>query len=289
MLVCLVSAGIAFLRPGAADADTAADAAAPLRSIAFYYGAHPPVTELSQYDAAVVEPDHGFVPPAPSTASADASGTRTVWYAYVSIGEVHASRSYFSAIPPAWLHGANDVWQSSIVDQSSKGWPEFVVNKIVAPLWREGYRGFFLDTLDSYQLVATTDAARAAQQAGLVAVIRAIHARFPGAYLILNRGFELLPEVHDIVDAVAFESLFHGWDQKNQRYIDVPAADRDWLLAQARTVRDRYILPVISIDYCDPADRVCAADAIAKIRGLGLIPYIGDGGLQSVGSGAHGG
>jgi polysaccharide biosynthesis protein PelA len=292
MLVCLLSAGFACLRPGPADADTPADTAAPLRSIAFYYGPHPPVAELSQYDAAVVEPDHGFVPPAPSAqAAADADGSAhaaTVWYAYVSIGEVHASRAYYSAMPAAWLHGANDVWQSSIVDQTSKGWPEFVVNTMIAPLWRAGYRGFFLDTLDSYQLVATTDAARAAQQAGLVAVIRAIHTRFPGAYLILNRGFELLPEVHDIVDAVAFESLFHGWDQKNQRYIDVSAADRDWLLAQAKIVRDRYALPVISIDYCDSADRVCAADAIAKIRGLGLIPYIGDGGLQSVGSGAHG-
>lgn len=279
MLICVLSAGFACVRTAAADTDVSSDAVAPLQSIAFYYGTHPPVAELAQFDAAVIEPDHGFVPPAPSE-----SNTRPLWYAYVSIGEVNPSRPYYGAMPPAWLHGTNDVWQSSVVDQTSNGWPAFVVNRMIAPLWRAGYRGFFLDTLDSYTLVATTDAARAAQQAGLVAVIRAIHARFPGAYVILNRGFELLPDVHEIVDAVAFESLYHGWDQKAQRYVDVPAADRDWLLAQARTARDRYGLPVISIDYCDPADKACAQDAITKIRALGLIPYVGDGGLQSLGA-----
>ncbi len=281
-LVCLLCAGYACLRGASADADTLADTTAPLRSIAFYYGPNPPAAELAQFDAAVIEPDHGFTPPAPSSGDA-----RPVWYAYVSVGEVHPSRPYYSAMPPAWLHGANDVWQSTIVDQASPGWPDFVVNRIVAPLWRQGYRGFFLDTLDSYQLVATTDAARTAQQAGLVAVIRAIHKRFPGAYLILNRGFELLPDVHDLVDAVAFESLFHGWDQKAQRYVEVPATDRDWLLAQANIVRTRFSLPVISIDYCDPNDTACAADSLARIRALGIVPYVGDGGLQTVGLGAH--
>lgn len=283
-LICLFCAGYACLRGTVAAADTSAETAAALRSIAFYYGPNASPAALAHFDAAVIEPDHGFTPPMPSDGNA-----RPIWYAYVSIGEVHPSRPYYSAMPPAWLHGANDVWQSTIVDQASKGWPEFVVNRIVAPLWREGYRGFFLDTLDSYQLVATTEPARAAQQAGLVAVIRAIHTRFPGAYLILNRGFELLPDVHDIVDAVAFESLYHGWDQKAQRYVDVPAADRDWLLAQANTARTRFNLPVISIDYCDPNDKACAADAVARIRALGIVPYVGDGGLQTVGVGADGG
>ncbi|WP_175105631.1 endo alpha-1,4 polygalactosaminidase [Pararobbsia alpina] len=275
-LVCVVSAWLAMGRTALADTDPA-DA---LHSIAFFYGEHPPVDELARYDAAVIEPDHGFVPP-----PAIVAPSKPIWYAYVSVGEVHPSRPYFGAIPPGWLHGTNDAWQSSIVDQTSAGWPAFLVDQVVAPLWREGYRGFFLDTLDSYQLVATTDAERAAQQAGLVAVIRAIHKRFPGAYLILNRGFELLPRIHTIVDAVAFESLFRGWDQGRRSYVVVSPQDHDWLLDQARTVRQRYRLPLVSIDYCDPADTACARDTATQIRALGMIPWVADGGLQTMGTG----
>ncbi len=266
-------------RTALADTD-GADPAAELRSIAFFYGKHPPVDALSHYEAAVIEPDHGFVPPAPSVPP-----SKPTWYAYVSVGEVNPSRAYFADLPAGWLHGTNDAWHSSVVDQTVPGWPAFVVDKVVAPLWRQGYRGFFLDTLDSYQLVATTDAARAAQQAGLIAVIRAIHARFPGAYLILNRGFELLPAIHDIVDAVAFESLYRGWNQTMQQYVEVSQPDRDWLLGQASTIRERYRLPLISIDYCDPVDTACAEDTAARIRAVGMLPWVADGGLQTMGVG----
>jgi hypothetical protein len=195
------------------------------------------------------------------------------------------SRPYYAALPKAWLIGRNESWASRVVDQSQPGWPAFFVDQVIDPLWDKGYRGFFLDTLDSYQLAAQTDDARARQQAGLVAVIRAIKARHPDAKLILNRGFELLPQVHDLVYAVAFESLFHGWDQAQGRYVDVPAADREWLLGQANAVRAQYGLPVVSIDYCAPADAACARDTVDKIRALGIVPYVTDGGLRTMGRG----
>ncbi|GAB2917044.1 bifunctional glycoside hydrolase 114/ polysaccharide deacetylase family protein [Paraburkholderia jirisanensis] len=251
-------------------------------SFALYYGADPPVEMLSAYDAAVVEPDSGFDPRAHRL-------PHTTWFAYTSVGEVLPSRPYYAALPKAWLAGHNEAWASRVVDQSQPGWPAFFVDHVIAPLWARGYRGFFLDTLDSYHLVAGTannaDEARKQQEAGLVAVIRAIKARYPDAKLIFNRGFEILPQVHDLVYAVAFESLFHGWDQAQQRYTEVPAADRDWLLAQARTIRDQYHLPAISIDYCAPADQQCARDSIDKIRALGIVPYVTDGGLQTMGVG----
>jgi uncharacterized protein (TIGR01370 family) len=248
-------------------------------SIALFYGAKVPAAQLSAFDAVVVEPDSGFDPRAQS---ADASK----WLAYVSVGEVTPSRSYYRKIPPSWLVGGNAAWQSHVVDQSAPGWPRFFVDEVIAPLWDKGYRGFFLDTLDSYQLAAHSDDARARQQAGLVAVIRAIKARYPEARLIFNRGFELMPQVHDLAYAVAFESLYRGWNQARKQYVAVPQADRDWLLAQAKTLREQYGLPVLAIDYCAPADRRCARETAAKISADGLIPYVTDGALSTVGVGA---
>ncbi|WP_354686311.1 bifunctional glycoside hydrolase 114/ polysaccharide deacetylase family protein [Cupriavidus necator] len=248
-------------------------------SIAFHYGARPPVDALQAFDIAVVEPDSGFDPRQAATPA-------TAWFAYVSVGEVLPGRGYYKDIPPAWLTGRNDAWNARVVDQAAEGWPAFYVDKVIAPLWARGFRGFFLDTLDSYQLVAKTDAERVRQEAGMVRVIQAIKARYPEARLIFNRGFEILPKVHGLAYAVAFESLFRGWDQARGRYVEVPQADRDWLLGQARTIREQYRLPVISIDYCPPADRRCARETAQRIRALGITPYVADAGLQTVGIGS---
>ncbi len=269
--LALVLRGVFGVAPAWADAAPSD----PQPTVAFYYGATPPVDVLAGYDIAVLEPDSGFLP-------RDHREPNTRWFAYASLGEIGPQRSYYRDIPGDWFIGRNTDWNSHIVDQSQPGWPAFFVRHVIDPLWDIGYRGFFLDTLDSYQLAVKTDAARAQQRDGLVRAIHAIKLRHPRAQLILNRGFELLPQVHGDVDAIAFESLFNGWDQAHQRYVPVPEADRAWLLGQARTVREQYNLPVIAIDYCAPDDDACARSSIDQIGALGLIPFVTDGALQTV-------
>ena len=265
----------------AAGNATSATNASVQPSVAFFYSDKVPVEALSGFDVVVVEPDSDFDP-------ATRHDHHTAWFAYVSVGEVTPQREYYAAMPKEWLAGNNPAWESKVVDQDAPGWPAFYVKQVIAPLWRKGYRGFFLDTLDSYQLIAKTDADRERQQAGLVEVIRAIKKRYPRARLMFNRGFEILPQVHDLVYAVAFESLYSGWDQANQRYTTVPQADRDWLLGQARIVSDKYALPVIAIDYCAPGDEQCTRETVQKICKDGLVPYVADGALQTVGVGRAG-
>jgi len=249
-------------------------------SVVFYYGDQPAERQLSRFDVAVVEPDTGFVPPVRQ------GKTHTRWFAYVSVGETSPSRDYYPAIPPAWIIGRNEEWQAGIMDQTAPGWPDFFVEHVITPLWNKGYTGFFLDTLDSYVRVSSDALYQAQSQAGLVRVIQAIRTKYPASRLILNRGFELLPAVHDQVYAVAFESLFKGWSEADLAYVDVPAEDRAWLRDQARHIMRQYKLPVIAIDYCPPADRQCATDTIRRIRALGMIPYVGDGRLQEINTAA---
>jgi uncharacterized protein (TIGR01370 family) len=276
------AAGLAPLAQGqtASSGVRAVDASAQ-PSVAFFYGEKVPLEALAGFDAVVVEPDSGFDP-------ATRHDHQTMWFAYVSVGEVTPQRPYYDAMPKEWIVGDNPAWESKVVDQDAPGWPAFYVKQVIAPLWRKGYRGFFLDTLDSYQLIAKTDADRQRQQEGLVAVIREIKKRYPRAKLMFNRGFEILPQVHDLVYAVAFESLYSGWDQANQRYTPVPQADRNWLLGQARIVSEKYELPVIAIDYCAPGDEQCTRDTVLKICEDGLVPYVADGALQTVGVGRAG-
>lgn len=247
-----------------------------LPAVALHYGAAAPLSDLKVFDIVVVEPDHGHDPLLHQRSDSQL-------YAYVSVAEVQPSRSYYQDIPAAWKLARNGDWQSDVLDQTPADWPEFFASRVVAPLWARGYRGFFLDTLDSYRLAAQFD--EAAQQAGLVRVIETLHQRFPGIRLILNRGFEVVPRVRDKIEMVAAESLFRGWNANKKRYEEVPAASREWLLSQLQTIRQQQGLPVLVIDYVPPQDRALARATASQIQTLGFIPWVSDSQLHTIGVG----
>lgn len=247
-------------------------------SIALFYGANPPWDELRAFDVVVVEPQHV---PDPKAHASD----RTALFAYVAVGEADAGRPYLKAIPDAWKSGRNSDWGSVVLDQAQPEWPAFFAEQVIKPLWDAGYRGFFLDTLDSYQLFARTEADRARQEAGLVAVIRELRKRYPEARLIFNRGFEILPQVHREAFAVAAESLFQGWSPARKDYRPVPAADREWLLGQLNQIKQKYGLLVLAIDYVAPGKRDLARATAARIRELGFIPWVSNPELDMLGVG----
>lgn len=258
---------------------TARADSAGLPSVALYYGANPPLAELRAFDVAVVDPDHVTDP-------RRFRHRNSSLFAYVSLGEVHPSRPWFRDIPPRWLSGSNRAWGSRIVDQSSPEWTDFVLERIIAPLWDAGYRGFFLDTLDSYQRVSRDADARARQEAGLARTIRAIKSRWPEARLIANRGFEILPDIRDQVWMVAAESLYRGWDAGARRYVEVSEPDRQWLRNQLLAVRDRLGKPVLVIDYVPASQRALARETARRLREEGFIPWVATPELDQLGVGA---
>lgn len=242
--------------------------------IAFYYGNQDPTKLLDDFQIAVVDPDHEF---APAHATQDAP----LWLAYLSLGEVLECAPCFDAMPPEWRIGRNTAWDAWIIDQATADWPDFLVEHIALPIWQKGYRGFFLDTLDSHALLPHDEHDHARQRAGLVRAIQRLRHAFPQAAIVTNRGFELLSVLNASVDAVAFESLYHGWDQAKRRYLAVCERDRSWLLTQTRRAK-AYGLAVIAIDYCPPGEIRLAQDVHARIRRHGIVPSIADGHLQRV-------
>ena len=277
LLALLLSLLASFPGAGALAAPAGPAIASP--AVAFYYGANPPWNELQSFDIVVVDPGHVPDPKLPAL-------PHTRLAAYVALGEVQPSRPYASAIPKTWLRGENKDWGSRLIDQSRPEWPRFFTDNIITPLWNSGYRTFFLDTLDSYQLFAKTPAERALQEAGMVAVVDALKQRYPQAKLIFNRGFEILPRTHAQVEAVVAESLFQGYDAGKTRYTTVPEADREWLLGQLQRARDEFRLPVIAIDYVPSAKRELARETARRITALGFIPWVATPDLTTLGVGA---
>lgn len=250
----------------------------PSFSIALYYAAKPPLDELQAFDVVVVDPD------TVGTAPNRYNSPHSELFAYVSVGEADPQRSFFKKIDPAWLIADNLAWKSKVVDLANPAWRAFFLNQVLEPLWTAGYRGFFLDTLDSYQLVADKNRQRQLE-AGLVTLLRSIKQRHPEARLIFNRGFEVLEQVKDTAFAVAAESLFRNFDPTSGRYGEVKEADRSWLLDRFAEVR-KAGLPVIAIEYVAPGERELARATARKVADLGYIPWVTDKDLASLGLGS---
>ena len=247
-----------------------------LPSVAFFYASNPPVNELKAFDVVVVDPDSGLTP-------AKYGQGPSQLFAYVSVGEAESNRPYYKQFETTWLIGENKAWKSKVVDVSNPGWQAFFLDKIIEPLWQAGYRGFFLDTMDSYQLaVKKEDLPR--MEAGLAATVRAIRQRHPEARLIMNRGFEIIEQVKDITFAVAAESLYQNFSPSTGNYGEVSVADREWLLTKLNEVKKAGV-PVITIDYVPPGKRELARQTAEKIKALGFSPWVTDKDLSSLGVG----
>jgi hypothetical protein len=247
------------------------------QTTAFYYGQTLPAELATVYDRVVVQPEH-----VPDPTQVQRLGARP--FAYFSVGELAPSQA--QKVAPSWLLARNEAWASLVMNMADAGYRAFSLERFER-LWLAGYRGFFLDTLDSYQLGVHTDAERAEQRRGLITLLRALKARHPDAQLLINRGFELLAEIAPLVQGVVAESLFDRWDAGQQRYTRVPEADRAWLLDRLNEVRSRYQLPVTVIDYRPSHEREAARATARRIAALGFEPWVCDGALREVGIGRY--
>lgn len=250
--------------------------AAPF-SIIFNYLNHPPQDVLHAFNYAVVQPYSDVNPKQFDRPSSQA-------VAYVSVGEISKKEIAEYHLSNKLLLTKNPSWKTEVFDQNNPATREFLLQKLIKPLWERGYRAFFFDTLDSYQLAKLNNAQRDQQIQGLIKFIQEVKKQYPEAKIILNRGFELVPQVKADIFAVAAESLFEQWNQDAQSYGAVPVKYRDWLLKQLNQVKQMNV-PVIAIDYV-PADNIKLAEKTAqKIMQLGFVPWVGDHDLNNIGVG----
>lgn len=247
-------------------------------STAFFYGRPVPSELFLRYERVVVEADNMELDELSSESKAQL-------FAYLSVGEAERWRAGYESLQKHWFIGLNTNWNSDIADLTADGWRGYLLDQRMATLWEQGYRGFFLDTLDSYRAVLSDNAAQAAQQEALLSLIREMTRRFPGIQLIFNRGFDLLPEVGYLAVGLVAESLYYTWDPASQRYKKVDATDRSWLLEQLQTASRRYRLPVTVIDYLPPDQRELAHEDAKQIAALGFTPWVANPSLDIVGVG----
>ena len=242
-------------------------------SVAFFYGKQPPLLALCMYDMVVVDPKAQFDP--------HDCGSVSLPIAYVSVGEVPTDAAYLKDIPPTWVIGTNPAWNDNkIIDQNNTDWQSYFIEQHITPLWKQGYKGFFLDTLDSYRLAISDPLLQHKQRDSLISLIQQIKHRYPDAKILLNRGFHLLPQVRTQIDGVVIESLYHAWNQAQQRYELTSKVDQDLLFQEIARLKQLQ-LPIMVIDYIAPQNQAKAPLLYKQLSQQGLMPWITDKQLSS--------
>ncbi|HHH19303.1 MAG TPA: hypothetical protein ENK86_02155 [Campylobacterales bacterium] len=200
--------------------------------------------------------------------------------AYVSVGEIEPWRKTKTPYDPSWVITENKTWHSLIADLRKDAYQAFIFER-VAKLYKQGYRNFFLDTMDAYHVTAEDKKRFQKQQKALVKFIKTLRTKYPKSTIIVNRGFEILDQIYQEVDAVVAESLIARYNHAQKEYVPVPPADREWLLSNFQKAQ-KLGLDTISIEYSDQSTQK-RLEIAKEIKKLGILPYVTDGLLQEQG------
>lgn len=235
-----------------------------------YYG-QDPEAPIGDFDLAVLEAE------APAGLLARRGrGARLL--GYVSIGEVHAGRAYRADVQAAGLLlGPNPNWPDAFfVDMRAPLWERLLLDRIVPDILARGFDGIFLDTLDDAEYLEQQDARRYAGMVEAAAgLVRRMRRRFPGAPIMINRGYAVLPYLPGQFDMLLGESVRTTPNPDGNGYRRVSERDYAWQRDAMWEARRRSpSLRLFSLDYWDPVDGDGIAQIYAEQRRNGFVPYV---------------
>ncbi len=196
------------------------------------------------------------------------------YLAYLSIVEVAPDAPYRSELSGIEKLHKNETWGGDLMDISDPAWRQFVIDRLARPAIERGFDGFFLDTVDSVEILARKYPDKSAKfRQSLIKLVKELRQNFPKAEIIQNRGFGLIPALQADLNGLLVESVFQTFDFEKQRYQPV-SEDFSKLLANQAIQAKKMGLDVYVVDYVNPEDTTAIAETAKKIRGLGAVPFL---------------
>lgn len=233
------------------------------------YSATPNLEELKRFDEVILSPDarvdvHSLIRSA------------QLPYAYLSVVEIASDARYRDKVKQLGIRtiGANTTWGSDVMDLSDPKWASFIVDVLAKDAVEKGFRGFFLDTIDSIAIAEKAEPAKRAQfREGLLDLIKRLKSTYPDRNIIANRGFPLLADLVGTIDGVLVESLFRKYDFNTKTYIPEELAGTKWLLDTLAKVKGAG-LEIYILDYVAENDRTLARQTAKQIEELGFHAFV---------------
>lgn len=268
----LTAIGLGAVATAAFNARPAAARRLPRRaSWVAFYGDRAEISQFAGYDVVVLDPH--FVG---DVAAINAAGATTL--GYLSIGELSNRSPFFNQLndPEALLH-ENPNWPGSYsIDARRSSWRRLILEQLIPSILAKGFNGLFLDTIDALVQAENIDfeGNQGMRDAG-VQLIRAIRRANPDIPIMMNRGYSILPEVVDYIDALLAESLITTYDFQSRTYHFQSDEILQRQMAMLEPARDApQPVPIYSLDYWNPADPATLNRIYDMERALGHAPYV---------------
>ncbi|MGC1411286.1 MAG: endo alpha-1,4 polygalactosaminidase [Acetobacteraceae bacterium] len=243
-----------------------------LRWIVFYgqIADEQALAALASYDIVVLDPMF-----AGSIATVARDRARVC--GYLSLGEIRKSDSFYHRADPAALLEENPAWPGTRrIDVRHPSWKALVLTEIIPSIAAKGFTGLLLDTLDTPPYLEQLDPkGKAGMREAAVDLVKAIHNSRPNMMVIMNRGYALLPNLIGSIDGIVAESLLTTVDQHGGYKWNEPAQVAQQMALLAPALHSEARLPILSLDYWDPADTRTIAEIYRLERELGHHPYVG--------------
>lgn len=214
-------------------------------NVAFYYRDPLPVDELQAFDVVVVDPARTTLPDLRRT-------PHTAWFARVDVQGMDGSSSLNL--------------QDAVIE-------------LVKPFWDKGYRGFLLEDNAGAGSQSEQDVVR------MDATVKAIHAAYPEARLMLRNHLRVARANADSLFAVVVDSLYRQDAGYGGLLAEVPQPVREAALQEIRQFQADTRLPVVAIDYCSPRDVTCRRTTAGQLSADGVLPFVTAPGFGVVGIG----
>ncbi len=230
-----------------------------IKNYVVYYGAGH-ADDLAKFDLAIIQPE--------TLTSAELDQLKrnnTLVVAYLSLGEVEPYRAWFTdgRYKSEWGLGENTAWGSIMVDARQPGWQALILST-AADYRAQGFDGIFMDTIDTVDVYPET-------QPGMVDLIHQLRQAHPDSILVQNRGFTVLDETVEDIDAVMFEDLSTTYDFDTSTYL---RADNTEQAEMLQGVMDDKGIVILSLDYVKPGDDETARLAVKTAQSYGFIPAL---------------
>ena len=236
-----------------------------------YYADKAPLEAFASYGLVVLDSENH-----PSLRPLRAQGKTLL--GYISLGEVEQHRSWYAKVRQ-WgiLKDENPDWKGSyFVDVRDSRWSSLVIETLVPMILKRGFHGIFLDTLDNpIHLESMEPQKNKGMTAAAARLVRAIRQRFPNIPIMMNRAYQLLPEVERDIDIELGESVYADYDFGKKVYRRVNTADYEQQVLWLKAAKVRHpALRVMTLDYWNPDDAAGIQQIYAVERANGFSPYV---------------
>jgi len=247
---------------------------------AVYYSDKAPIETFKDYKLLILDSDYH-----PSLHALKDQGKLLL--GYISLGEAESQRHYFKSLENKdILLQENKNWPGSYyVDVRKPYWTKLVIEELIPTILRKGFHGLFLDTLDNpVHLENTVDPkAYKGMTAAAIRLVRTIRRHYPDIPIMMNRGFDLLPDVENDITMVMAESFRTDQDPTTKIYKFTSEPDYQYILNILHTAQTKNPkLKIMTLDYWDPKDTEGMRKIYKLQRQNGFLPYVSTVDLHAV-------